>query len=1170
MCAFLGALIVSLLGTPTLQAQSRAVASRVTLEVDDTQTVQLKGNVHPFARPEFDRGAVADSQPMNRMVLLLQRGDDQEAALRQLIDAQHSKGSGSYQAWLTPEQFGKQFGPSDADVQAVTDWLARQGFQVAKVAAGRNAIEFNGNVGQVRAAFHTEIHTFAANGGEYFANVSEPAIPQALSPVVKGVVALHNFPKTSQLRKLGEYRREKATGKLTPLFTYGVPANIAMGPADFNTIYNVPTGQWTGSGQSIAVVGQSNINVQDVCDFRTMFGVTPLCPAYSSNNLTIILNGPDPGIVGPTDFSCDGRSSDDEGESDVDVEWAGAIAPSAKIYLVTSQTTCSNPTQVTAGIDLSALYAVDNNVAPVLSESYGGCEPNNLAAGNQFYNALWQQAAAEGITVVVSAGDSGSAGCDSGSVETAATGGLAVNGIASTIYNVSVGGTDFNPTLVPTTPPNQYWSLTNGTGGRSAQSYVPETPWDDSVCATNFPSQCTSVDPKGFDLAGGSGGPSNCVLGVFNANGPNTCPPTTNTVLSNGGWKMPPWQVGVVPVAYTQRTQPDISFFASNNWNGVIYIVCQADANTNGSTSCDLNSPFQDFQVAGGTSFGTPAFAGVMALVNQSQATGQNPAPRQGNANFTLYGLAATDNNYKTGLCNSATPPNAACVFNDIVQAANVNGVQWNNSVACVGGSLNCSQPSSVPFGILVSSNNPAFVAGTGYDLATGLGSVNVANLITKWGTFAGRTATMTTLSGANPTSPVSGASFSVTVNVSGGATGDVSLTALASDGTTVLGSVGPFTLTAGTVTATTTLLPAGAASISAHYGGDVTHLGSTSLPLAFTAAVGGANQPTVTTLTWVGQNADGSWGPGTKGNQNFTYGTALGYILGIAVTNGNTGCGFNYPKTTPTTPVPCPTGTVKLFACTPVVSPCTNGNPLNDFPNGTQKNATNAATLNNLGIAEDQPINLNVGSYGIVANYLGDGNYAKSTSNTLSITLTQASSTTTVQSSLGTITNPPATVQLIATVATTSNADAPCGTADGGTVAFTVGGTAVTGPVTYTAIPPTNTTGAACTATINATVSALLPPIARGTRPTLPLLPLLAAVLSIVLFAIGRRWVPETRRRAYAYAAFVVFALVMVGIAGCGGGGGSSGVTNVTVTANYAGNVNYKTSSNSTTIQVQ
>jgi hypothetical protein len=1141
MGVVLASLSLALIATPAVQAQTRPVPSRVTAAVDDARTVQLKGNVHPLARPEFDRGAVADSQPMTRMLLTLQRSAEQETALQQLMDAQQTKGSASYHAWLTPAQFGQQFGPSDADVQAVTDWLTKQGFQVAKVAAGRTAIEFNGTMAQVRNAFHTEIHKFSVNGEEHIANVSEPAIPAALAPVVKGVAALNTFPRRAHLHNKGVYRWQRDTGAIKPLFTFGNPANFAMAPADFAKIYNIPAGA-DGTGQTIAVIGQSNINAQDVIDFRTLFGL----PQNFTQANNVIVNGPDPGLQ---------LGTGDEGESDLDVEWAGAVAPNAKILLVTSSTTLSNPTQVSAGIDLSALYAVDNNLASVISESYGQCEVTLGAAQNQFYKALWEQAAAQGITVVVSTGDSGSAGCDpdpSGLSPNAAIDGLAVSGIASTPFNVAVGGTDFDASAQPVTPPNQYWSATNGPTFASALMYIPETTWDDSNCAAIYPSACTAVDPQGADLAAGSGGPSNCA--IFSGSNCST------------GYPIPPYQIGVNKLFTTVRTLPDVSLFASNGQNGVAVIVCQADdPNNQNGASCSLNTPFTDFSLVGGTSAATPPFGAIVALVNQAAGG------RQGNINYGLYFLAANDANYTSGKCNSSlgSTPATGCVFNDVTKG-NIGVACLQGSPSLVDGKTTWCAGSNATNGVTVFNGSVAFGAGPEYDVATGLGSVNVANLLTKWSTFL-RTGTTTTVS--NPSSgAASGTNFTATVTVTpAGATGDVSLTALASDGVTILGSFGPFTLSGGTVAASTTLLPPGAASITANYGGDATHAGSTSAPLALAAAVSGAGLSSTTVLGWVSQNPNGTFNTPTTGNQNFPYGTPVGYILSIAVTaaNGNS-CSFAAPKTTPTTAAPCPTGTITLTSCSPVMSPCTNGNPQKDFPNGPVNFATNVAKLNNNGIAEDQPINLNVGSYGIVAAYSGDGNFGPSTSNTLSVTLTQASTSTTVASSLGTITTPPTTVTLSAAVGTTSNGDAPCGTADGGTVAFTAGGSPVTGTVAYTAIAPTATTGAACTATVSTSISSLFPPAVRNPRPTVPLLPILVALLSIVFFALGWRWMPEKKRRAYAYAGFLAFALVAAGIAGCGGGGSSTSGKTVTVNATYAGNVNYKTSSGSTNITVQ
>src|SRR5271157_5992563 len=254
--------------------QQAIVPVRITQAVDLEKLVTLRGNTHPLARPEYDRGVAPDSLPAERILLVLQRSAEQEAALRKLLDDQQTKSSPNYHMWLTPEQFGQQFGPADADIQAVTDWLTSQGFQVSHVAAGRTVIEFSGTAGAVRQAFRTEIHKFLVNGEEHWANASDPQIPAALTPVVAGFASLNNFPRMPMLERVGVFSRSKATGVVRPLFTFTSNSEnyYALGPTDFATIYNVlPLWQASsaidGTGQTIAIVAASNINVQDVRDF---------------------------------------------------------------------------------------------------------------------------------------------------------------------------------------------------------------------------------------------------------------------------------------------------------------------------------------------------------------------------------------------------------------------------------------------------------------------------------------------------------------------------------------------------------------------------------------------------------------------------------------------------------------------------------------------------------------------------------------------------------------------------------------------------------------------------------------------------------------------------------------------------------------------------------------
>jgi subtilase family serine protease len=432
--------------------------------VDESRLTLLKGNTHPLARPQFDLGTAPASLPMRRMLLVLKRSAEQESALRKLLDDQQDKASANYHKWLTPDEYGKQFGPADADIQTITSWLQSHGFEVGST-RGRTVLEFSGSAGQVQEAFHTTVHKYIVNGEEHWANAGDPAIPAALTPAVAGVASLNNFTRHPMNVPAGVANRDKSTGKLhveNSQFTW--PQGCAEGllnpnycsdwlaPYDFATIYDVLP-LWNaginGAGVSIAIVGETDINIQDVRDFRTLFGL----PA---NDPVFVLNGSDPGVQA------------DETESDIDVQWSGAVAPSATIDFVISQST-----ETTSGVDLSAVYIVDQNLAPIMSESYGECELGIGTTGNQFYNALWQQASAQGITVFISAGDAGAAGCDNFNAAPPAPAqfGLQVSGYASTPYNVAVGGTDFNDF----NNPGAYWSTTNNpTTQQSALSYVPE------------------------------------------------------------------------------------------------------------------------------------------------------------------------------------------------------------------------------------------------------------------------------------------------------------------------------------------------------------------------------------------------------------------------------------------------------------------------------------------------------------------------------------------------------------------------------------------------------------------------------------------------------------------------------------------------------------------------
>src|SRR5712664_810053 len=768
-------------------AQHAAIPARITQAIDEARMVQLKGNVHPLARAEFDQGAVSNATPMKRMMLLLQRSPEQEAALQQLMAEQMSKDSPNFQKWLTPEEFGRRFGPADADIQTVTGWLASQGFTEIKVAPGRNVIEFSGNAGQVRNAFRTDIHKFVVNGENRQANLSDPQIPAALTPVVAGIVSLHNFPMKSMRHTVGAFTRT-ADGRILPQFTSSSGSFFAVGPADFAKIYNIPS-SLDGTGGNIAILGFSSIDLTDTHAFRALFGL-PV------NDPVVVNNGPDPGFNG------------EEGEADLDVQWSGAVAPKATIHYINSEgTVTSDP------LFLGAEYVIDNNSDDVMSLSFGQCEASLGNAANAFFNRLWEQAAAQGITVAVSAGDPGSAGCDDFTTAKVATLGLAVSVIASTPFNIAVGGTDFDdvgnqaafwnqnpPAPAPPTANDPVTRL-------SVKGYIPETTWNDSCAATATPSLLTTcAGALATNIVGGSGGP-------------------------RAVYTKPSWPNGLTP-ADTHRDIPDISLFASDGPKShSFYVVCQADAVSNPSTSCASSGPFS-FLGVGGTSASAPAFAGIIALIGQSEAA-LGRSRRQGNANFVLYKLAQTPSNF----CNSSTQPlapPATCVFYDVTKG--------NISVPCAGGSPNCSSTTSGTNGVLVTANGttqtPAFTTGTGYDLATGLGTVNVANLAAAWptalGTFNGTTTTLLINNSATPAVIPHGTAVTAKVTVAvvapatGTPTGDVAV--LGPSGSIgINGFCSQCTLSGGTTTISGVILPGGTYNAKAHYAGDGTFAASDS-----------------------------------------------------------------------------------------------------------------------------------------------------------------------------------------------------------------------------------------------------------------------------------------------------------------------------------------------------
>lgn len=589
--------LVILAGSAALYTPAHAFA-RPARVIDDNDTVTLPGNMHPFARPEFDRGTADGSLPMERMILTLRLSSKRQAELDKFLAELHDPASPNFHRWLSPEQFKERFAPEPGDITLITGWLRSHGFVVEEVARGGAWINFSGSAGNVEQVFRTPIHNYSVGGRLYHANARNPSIPRGFADLVAGIVSLHDFPRMMMHSGV----RPVTQAGISPDYNYG--SDHYLSPSDFATIYNVNalySAGIDGSGQSIAIVGRTHPSSSNWTTFRSIMALPPNPPQ-------VIVNGPDPGDLG----------ANEDFEADLDVEWSGAVAKNAAIKFVVSKST-----HATDGADLSAQYIVNNNLSPVMSTSFGSCESAMSTSENNFLNNLWQQAAAQGITSLVSSGDSGAAGCDPGNASTGT--GLGVNGLASTPYNIAVGGTQFNEGS------GSYWNATNGTGYSSALGYIPEIAWNESGSVAG-----------GSELWATGGGASSI-------------------------YSKPAWQATPGIPADGKRDVPDVSLTAAGH---VAYLVQSQGA----------------LYTIRGTSASSPSFAGLMALVVQK--TGQ----RQGNANTRLYQLGSAQ--FASG---------GAPVFHDIATGSNtVPGVTGYASAA-------------------------------GYDLATGLGSIDAYSLVANW-----------------------------------------------------------------------------------------------------------------------------------------------------------------------------------------------------------------------------------------------------------------------------------------------------------------------------------------------------------------------------------------------------------------------------------------------------
>ena len=664
------------------------VATAMITQVDDATVAALPGDRPLALGAATDMGALPAATSLPEIRLELKRPAALQAALDRLVEQQQDKTSPEYHHWLTPADL-RAYGPAQADIDQVTAWLTRMGLTVNSVSRSGMEIDFGGSAAAVAQAFHTEMHNVTLGSEAHIANLSAPSVPAALMPVIAGVTLNNFFPKPMLQR-------------VPPSFTAPTPYGTfyAVTPADFATIYNenplfngsalygVPV---TGAGITVALLEQTQINPADIATFRTKFGLSGYAGTLTQIN--------------PGGCKQPGFTDADEIEAAIDAEWAGATAPGATLL----EAECKTVPPLYFGVETSLQNLVEGGTtATVFSISYGEDEGEGGYAFADGWVNLVEEAAAEGIAVFVSTGDSGVSSNEGG----LASDGLAVNVLSDTAYNTAVGGTDFLDDALKEF--GKYWKATNTATGESARSYIPETPWNNSCASrviavdikhTTPGKLCVEHPDYGQPGIGGSGSQS-----VF--------------------FTKPKWQLLTIPGMPddNRRDQPDVSLFAANGLFHHFYLICMSNPNT-GGVPCDYHNVDDLLGSAyGGTSFAAPDFAGIAALMQQTAMILGVKLARTGNLAPLLYKLAAAQYANKLALtnCNSTqgNEVSSACTFYNVTVG--------NNAEPCVRGTVNC-KAGTTGAGILYNPSvtaKAAYPAQLGYSLAVGLGTVNVTNLV--------------------------------------------------------------------------------------------------------------------------------------------------------------------------------------------------------------------------------------------------------------------------------------------------------------------------------------------------------------------------------------------------------------------------------------------------------
>ena len=500
-----------------------------------------------------------------------------QAALDTFVASLSNPASANYRKFITPAQFAASYGQTAAAVAQVVAYLQSQGLST-KVHANNLGITATGSNAQLAAAFGTTIHSYSLNGTTFQAATTKAAIPAALTGIVRGVSGLSTYPAfrshAARIPNTGALAGDVPV--VTKAATLPTSAPGAYTTLDLAAKYNINplyAKGLTGAGRTIGIVTLAGYDQSDAYAYWSQLGLS-----VSPTRITDI-------AVDGGALPADAPGSEGSGETTLDVEQSGGIAPGATVRVYVG------PNDTGSGYYDTFSQAISENLVDTLSTSWGSPEifydPDvDLPA----FHALFEQAAAQGIPVISAAGDAGAYDINRSYTYPACTSLLDVDFPAADNFVLAAGGTTLPNTVQHvhgpvTVPTERAW------GWDYLKTYIT-TYYGNSMYYDDY-----------FFVGGGGGVSVDYALPVYQSGlaGVQTSPAAQTLICSAAFLSGSPSAVGYeevidLPAGVAGRNLPDVSLNA-DPYSG--YAVYQGGWATG----------------SGGTSFVAPQLNGILTLI---------------------------------------------------------------------------------------------------------------------------------------------------------------------------------------------------------------------------------------------------------------------------------------------------------------------------------------------------------------------------------------------------------------------------------------------------------------------------------------------------------------------------------------------------------------------------